>query len=305
MVNREVPPMLIFPWEETYCDESHEKTSWKVENVWYVIYQATLKQFEAHLVVPHILSVKNKIEQVMEKEDHFGPSLFQVFPRTLKPIVEEQWNRIVTKVEEETRARGEATKRTGEFFHVCAKAFVEKFVTPEETHLALQQLCMAKKPRNVDTRSFMFRMQVINSYLPWLPGNLSMVNEDEELKHFYYNAMPESWKSKFKDAGNRITKMNLTEVAEYFKQLERSANYKQQVNEMLQWRKRKMPGKREEGKPTNHNKRNRNYDGRIKDEDICPIHAYLPKGKQHIWGNCYSNAKNKGKERPSKRAKHS
>jgi hypothetical protein len=89
--------------------------------------------------------------------------------------------------------------------------------------------------------------------------------------------------------------MNLEEVVDYFKQLEPSAKCKQQANEMQQQHEHKTPSIHKEGKPHNHNKGYRNNDGRIKDADICPIHVYLPKDKQHSWGDCYSNAKNKRK----------
>jgi hypothetical protein len=92
MVNGEVASLLMFPWEETNCDESHKKTGWRVGDVRYEIYQATLKKIEAHMVVPHMLSIKHKIEWMMEKEDHFRPLLFQVFLRTLKYFLSEQWN---------------------------------------------------------------------------------------------------------------------------------------------------------------------------------------------------------------------
>jgi hypothetical protein len=276
----------LFPWSKDDEEVYKEAIKWKQGTTSYEVYHETLEGFEIADLIPHVLSVKNKVMKAVGTDTHKAPSLFRVFPRTLKPVLQGIWDQVVNDAH--------VAVETEDAFDGCAKNFIGLHSTEEDTHALLQQLRNATKPRQVGVQSYWYKMRELNGYVPWMLGNKEPL-EEEEIKQAFHDAMPEKWRDRYTAAGKTITSESMAEVVQYFRLQERKANIRQSENETTQKKSKQKGTKRKihesDRKPhkgSNGGSKKKEVNGRIANDDPCPIHHYLSEDKRHTWGECYS-----------------
>jgi hypothetical protein len=73
-----------FPWKKPSQSELYTlAVKWSQGNSKYEIYVATLEDMDNETLLPHCIDVKGNVQKEVSNDDHLGPSLFKVFPRTL------------------------------------------------------------------------------------------------------------------------------------------------------------------------------------------------------------------------------
>ena len=88
----------VFPFKQSSEDALRtEAIKWTIaqSKTKYEVYVHTLKEFELEKLLPHCLEIKAKINSVVGTQSHMGPSMYQVFPRSLSPVLQGVWNHVV------------------------------------------------------------------------------------------------------------------------------------------------------------------------------------------------------------------
>ena len=87
---------LLFPFPEK-DDLKPEKvtTKWAINNSKYEIHTNQLDSIELKHLVPHCITVRHEINNVVSTGAHKGPSLFRAFPRTLSFVLEGVWRNVL------------------------------------------------------------------------------------------------------------------------------------------------------------------------------------------------------------------
>eukprot|EP00543_Licmophora_paradoxa_P007499 CAMPEP_0202452314 /NCGR_PEP_ID=MMETSP1360-20130828/10554_1 /ASSEMBLY_ACC=CAM_ASM_000848 /TAXON_ID=515479 /ORGANISM="Licmophora paradoxa, Strain CCMP2313" /LENGTH=242 /DNA_ID=CAMNT_0049071101 /DNA_START=226 /DNA_END=951 /DNA_ORIENTATION=+ len=240
------------------------------------------------VLIPHCIAVKKRVESTVTTEAHLGPSLYKVFPRTIEGPLPSVWQTIVDE-------RGVGVQhQTEENFDEDIKSFIQEHCPEQCRYQLVQQLRAFKKPRDLPVLDFSYRLQELNSWVEWMPGNEEPLNPTQ-LKQAFYNAMPSTWKERYSDSGTRLSTESYKNVVHYFRDQEHRANSRQRENEVKQSRASKGSGRRfsQRGTPKTKNPRrqtalketdqNKKTSKRISDDTACPIHP----DASHTWGECF------------------
>ena len=285
---------ILIDWEKKVSKEGDKCISWTIGTTKYEIFASELKEFDISFFLPHCIEIRNKIAAAVEKESHRAQSFFNVFPRTLSTVLQTVWNPIVEPLPVHPDERD---------FNDSLRAFIAVHVTAEHRHDLLTQLRSASKPREMPVQTFYYRIRELNTYIIWMPGSESPLNE-EQIKQAFYDAMPVTWRERYINAGKSIHVDDIAQIVRYFYQQETLARQKQAQNERqmrtLSFEQRKsraqssrslrtQSGRKrydhgstnEKGNKTEYKKKKINADSN------CPIHSGL-----HKWGVCYENARN-------------
>ena len=86
---------ILIPWKALEPDSYKETIKWSHGHGRYEIYMPTLDDLDLAVLLPHCLNVLNKVKKVVTTNNHLGPSLFQVFPRTLSIVLQSVWDVII------------------------------------------------------------------------------------------------------------------------------------------------------------------------------------------------------------------
>lgn len=158
-----------------------------------------------------------------------------------------------------------------------------------------------KKPKDMTPRDFKNRFEEIVDCTRMLDGFFQQPNE-HEIRTWFYNAFPTSYKKAFQKAGMKIDDQHIDEITEYFQNLH---DYEKQYGELKDDdKKRKRSEQDNRDGPRTSNKKQRGRDrrwGRRDDHQDhrdnrkpkwngkCPLHP----DKSHTWGDCFSNPESK------------
>lgn len=217
---------VLIPWEK---QEDHylkqEAVKWSIGNSRYEIYTTTLEDIDVGALISHCLAVKYKIRQAVTTPAHFEQSLFRVFPRTLSNVLRPIWDVIVSDQDEIAESE--------DGFEEAIKEFIATHADSQDRHELVKQLRTAVKPMNLSVQAFYYRLLEINQMVVWLPGNVDRL-DDNQLKHVLHDAMPETWRDRFMNAGNSIDTSTLAQVLRYFRQQENRALRKARDNSRQQ-----------------------------------------------------------------------
>ena len=138
--------------------------------------------------------------------------MFLNFHRTIANVFKPVWKRILEDHEDELQ---DMAQRTVDQFVTMIRLFIKEHATEEDQHELARQIRTVKKPPDMLTHSFWYRMLEMNGYLPHLPGEQTVLPQ-EELKQAFFDAMPEAWKARFKSAGKSMS-MPTAELIHYFR----------------------------------------------------------------------------------------
>jgi hypothetical protein len=279
-------PFLSF---KDLSEEAHsEAIKWKQENTKYEVYTPILKSMDIGEMIPHIISIKSKVTTTVSEEDHAGPSLFEVFPRSLSIVLATIW--------EQVRDDALNNDETVANFDNRAKDLLAVHATSDDRYDLVQQLRAIRKPRELPVQAFWYKLKEFNSYIDWLPGTEPALTEGQ-LKQTFHDSMPITWRERFANAGNTVLALAMAEMVRYFRKQENQAFKKGLENTALQ-RKQAVAARR--GKSKDNKSSPRKFEpskkgtstekrSRIQESDPCPVHP----GMGHTWGQCRANTYNK------------
>ena len=108
---------------------------WQQGNNKYEIHVSTLDNLELSTIVPHCLDILDKVLSVVSTDNHKGPSLFKVFPRTLTTAVKTIYEGIkIEHVAGLIAANANATTDSEDAFKDVLKLFIAAHATPDDQH---------------------------------------------------------------------------------------------------------------------------------------------------------------------------
>ncbi len=64
-------------------------------------------------------------------------------------------------------------------------------------------------------QAFYYCLRELNGYAPWLPGNKTLLNE-EQIKQAFYDAMPSTWHERYIQASHSSVAMTVAQLLRYF-----------------------------------------------------------------------------------------
>ena len=215
---------LVFPFKEPSQDDiRQEAIKWSIGNSRYEIYTIILKQFDVDQLLPHCWSVISKINSIVGTENHKVQSMYRVFPRTLSTVLLNVWKRIIANTPADQVAE------TEEHFGNRIRDLVAAHASEDDRHDLVQQLRTARKPRDLPVQTFHYRLEELNQYVDWLPGEAIPLTESQ-LKQAFYDAMPQSWRDRYRQAGRTHLTETDAQVLYYFRSQETLAIRKQTVS---------------------------------------------------------------------------
>jgi len=272
----------IIPFETPEAQGRETAIKWSLNNARYEIYATELEDLDPAQLMAHCITISDRIRQLVDREQHVAPSLFQVFPRTISTVLRSVWDNIADE-----------HPKTSEGYDECLKEFIASNCSTSDRHELVHQLRNARKPRKMKVSTFLFRLLTLNGYVQWMPGQEPPLNASQ-LKQAFHDAMPRAWKLRFIDAGKSVVNEPLQEMKRYFIDQENSALKRQHDNERAQ---RRLPrnlanrSKSNNGGKRGHQGQNNRREGakkpkmagnQVADDEKCPIHP----NSDHLFGDC-------------------
>jgi hypothetical protein len=270
--------VILFPWvPDTTKEEKPLSFKWTHDGVRHDFHANILSSRAIDAVVAHCVEVKSSLESTLQDEDLLPLALFNVFPRTLKSTLRQEWRQV------------EIDLALDQFdihhFEELMTEFVATFASEQDRSDLVNQLRQPTKPREMTVQAFFSRLLELNAMVSLLPGDEEPLT-DIQIKKAFYDGMPTTWKEKFVSAGTHLHQLTRNNVVRYFRELESLSNRKQQENEKTQ--KRGKNKRLADGNRKDRNGKGKRQDIRVKDSDPCPKH---PHGS-HTWGACRSRQQN-------------
>ncbi len=101
-------------------------------------------------------------------------------------------------------------------FNICLRNFVLGFMSSDTKQILVDYLLDLKKPCAMDVRTFASRLQMINRYICFLPGdNVEEFLNLEQIKTVIYKSVPKEWRADFIKANMKLATIKLTALIEY------------------------------------------------------------------------------------------
>jgi hypothetical protein len=124
-------------------------------------------------MLPHCLEVPSIIRmEALDDDVDMGPSLFNVFPRTLSNTLRRVWdNKIASNYP--------PPLRTSEEFDNIMLLFIAEHSSAADRHELVAQLLSPSKPRGVSVTEFHYRLLELNGFVDWLPGTDAKLNDHQ------------------------------------------------------------------------------------------------------------------------------
>lgn len=201
----------IFPLECPSQEESKEPMHWSIGCSSYTISISTLDSIDLHVLVPHCIKFMEKIKRVVTNQQHQGHAMFMNFSRTLSTSLVLTWDSVIFNFGGHLPALNNCTVA---HFEVMLHHFIAAHSTGEDRSNLISQLHNMRKPRNMRVRQLWYLMRELNSYVEWLPGNETPLNEDE-LRQAFYNAMPTVWCDRLIASG-QSSNNSMTQLVHFF-----------------------------------------------------------------------------------------
>jgi hypothetical protein len=130
------------------------------------------------------------------------------------------------------------------------------------------------KPVKKSPSEFRAQLLELNNLITTIPETRENDKMSElDLKYLFVEAMPSQWRRRFQEVGKKARSEPFDELAQFFDLFHNSETPKSENNQ--------ESSKNQRGN-RNHNKSNSN--GRLQDNDPCPIH-----GGSHKWIDCHDN----------------
>ena len=291
-------------------DSKSEAIKWESNGHKYEIYAPILRSMDLYDLLSHSLLVRARVLSTVGANDpDNGPSLYEVFGRSLSIILLSVWEQINASADADNNVDNTQTRA---HFDARLTEFIAAHSTADDRYELIQHLRSARKPRHTPVQTFWYLMREYNSYALWLPGNEPALTENQ-MKQAIHDAMPEAWRERFGNAGNSVGSMTTPEIVQYFRKQENLAARKMAENNLAQKRQASSNRSKRNGSPKqsnkqpNHNGNNGKSNGkrpasnstRIPDDTPCPVHPGCK--TPHTWGQCSFNASNPNRNRDFKR----
>ena len=265
---RTVTISLVFPWIEEKRSSASLSLKWNIGNTKYEIAYQELCSIKPFDIVPHTLGVLCRIEQAVHPPANVPCSFLGQFERTLDVPLQGIWQSVLAA---QPALPNNPGAWTTEMVHSKIRAFFASHMTAHAASALKKQLENAEKPHSMAVRSFYHRLMILNTYIPWLPGDVQPLNP-LALSLAFYQDMPKAWKARFTAAGKDEFMTDLPELLDYFAKQETAARTKAAENAMEQRRKSRSNGKRQtKNLPAALAKPRFNGNGKRKSNSSCRI----------------------------------
>jgi len=245
-----------------------------------------------------------------------GPKLFNNFQLlvTGSTLASDEW----------TKAAAQANTMTVATFTVARQSFLSELMKPIKYTSQIDYLRKLKKPRDMELIEFKRNFETSNKLLAKYPDANGATGLDaDEFKRTFYNALPYSWRDKFRITGKREENVTFDEILEHMLAIESVEPSSESGTNVSKKTRGSNNGSGNNGNSgnthqTNSNNSNNNSSGnnrrgrrggrgngnnnsnsngnggnngrstnnRIRPGDTCP----LPGHSSHIWYQCHSNA---------------
>jgi hypothetical protein len=261
--------------------EDNKAIKWKQGEESYAIYMPLLRLIELSNLLPHVLAFHDKVCTTFFDEDHQGHAMFAQFPCVLLPVIRTTWD---TAIDYHGDDLPPINKRTVKQFNDMLCHFITAHCKVEEEQELITSICALRKPCKMPVQAFWYRVQELNLYINWLPGNANHLPDDEILE-IIYAAMPEVWRDCFISSGQSKT-IPIAEMVHYFCAQEQSASQHAMEHQVEQKKISSAQLHDPTKTPNSPSKDNKKPFAKckIEDDNKCPIHG------KHKWKDCFANA---------------
>ena len=168
------PVAVMFPFTKRVQDTSSPPRSfkWTLGPDKHEIHAIVLDTTELDEMLHHCIEVPSLIRmEVLDDDVDMGPSLFNVFPRTLSNTLRSMWENIASDYP--------PPLRTSEEFDNVMLLFIAEHATAVERHDLVAQLLSPSRPRSVSVTEFHYRLLELNDFVDWLPGTDAKLNNHQ------------------------------------------------------------------------------------------------------------------------------
>ena len=142
-----------------------------------------------------------------------GPKLFNNFQLlvTGSTLASDEW----------TKAAAQANTMTVATFTVARQSFLSELMKPIKYTSQIDYLRKLKKPRDMELIEFKRNFETSNKLLAKYPDANGATGLDaDEFKRTFYNALPYSWRDKFRITGKREENVTFDEILEHMLAIE-------------------------------------------------------------------------------------
>jgi hypothetical protein len=117
-MQREVIPLVVI----SNTQKEHSLKWTNQDGTRYEIHCDQLESMELKDLVPHCLLIRNKVMKAVQTNAHQGPSLYEVFPRTLSMTLQGIWDTVIADAGNHGQTLANFNHRMNEFISLHATA---------------------------------------------------------------------------------------------------------------------------------------------------------------------------------------
>jgi hypothetical protein len=204
-----------------------------------------------------------------------GEELFQNFRKCLAGTARTKFR---------TASEGKAQTPAG--FKAALEEWKQKYMGPNARLIQIEYLQNLKKPKDMDVRCFYERIDVIVSYLSYIPSQADEKLSDHDVKRLFRNAMPTEWIKALTRAQPNLAAISLVDLVQFMSNEEQFGSIDSEASAMTKTSKKRTSDTQDQPHDaskasTDGNKSNKKP--RVGPNDECPIHG------NHKWGKCSLN----------------
>jgi hypothetical protein len=189
---------------------------WSVGNTPYEVYTPSLASSDSLDMLPHGLDVRNKVISTVGTVAHRRPSLYEVYPMSLSPVLLPIWEQVNQDANNNATVDNTATIVN---FDARFREMIQVHTNQNDRYEMAQSLRACRKPRELPVQFFRCKLREFNSYIEWIPGTEPALS-DQQMKQTFHDAMPPTWRERFAKGGNSLNGMTFVQVVQFFRQQE-------------------------------------------------------------------------------------
>jgi hypothetical protein len=256
-----------FELEPISTGERDTTVKWSIGNTKYKIHIPVLNRYELGNIVHHCMLVKHKINQEVGTVKNRYRSYVSVFQRMLSLALVSIWDNILTDYPVNIN---------------------------DPNAIQADFICHSMKPKKMKVQVFYIRLRELNDMVDLLPGTEAKLTQSQ-LDQAVHDAMPESWRRFYAQAGRSLRTDNHARCLQFFRTQQPNSDRAEFRNESKMKAHHKMKNRdefestklrghkhqdskhrlsRQENKKQGPSKKaDDGKNNRIADSDPCPIHS--------------------------------
>jgi hypothetical protein len=96
-----VQPTRTFTFFQNKTEVKLEPITWVIANTRYEVYVPSISSFDIEDILPHGHALRTKVVAAVGTAAHRWPSLFEVYSRSLSPVLSAMWDGVMKNAEED------------------------------------------------------------------------------------------------------------------------------------------------------------------------------------------------------------